>query len=309
VGESLVLPFFFVVLLYEVLVIGAGIIGGVRLLDSRPQWGLFAFIWLAITLLPAALLNSGWTGALLYIAVPFALLGGGAVANLLERIMDEGSWRLDGSTFVVTLIIFLSFWITLNLYLSAPGTTPAYSLLIPVVGLGLGIGYLFAVYSAPVALRLIGMLLLLMAGTYSLSTAWSLNINHANDPREPLVVQPSDINLRTSVAELEQVSTERYRNAHQIPVGLQSTLGYAPRWYFRDFRDQREVTGNTDLPEAALLDAATPPAAGLGKKVFIGQTWQWTIGDTVGLLRWLKTRGEGNGLGTREAVLYVQLPQ
>ena len=69
-----------------------------------------------------------------------------------------------------------------------------------------------------------------------------------------------------------------------------------------------EVTGHTDLTEAALLDSTTAPAEGIGPTVFLGQTWQWGIADPVGVLRWLKTRNESVGLVNREAVLYVRLP-
>ncbi len=307
-GGGLVLPFFFVVLLYELLLIVLGVWGGLRLLDRFPVWGLFAFIWLALTLIPAALFNSGWAEALLYISIPLALLGGGVVASFGERLFDEGSWRIDGVAVLITLALFLYFWINFNLYLTAPDTLKLMSLFIPIVGGALGIAYLYSIHSPATAGRVGGIALLLLLGVFTVANSWGVSMNRANDPREPLVVQPSDINLRTAAAELAQVSTERYRNAHQIPLGIQTTLGYAPRWYFRDFQNVVAVTGNTDLPEAALLDSTMPPAQGIGKKVFIGQSWQWSIADPVGVLRWLKTRNDSTGLTNQEAVLYVRLP-
>lgn len=307
-GQSLVLPFFFVVLLYELLLIVLGVWGGLRLLDHHPLWGLFGFIWLALTLLPAALFNSGWAGALLYVAVPLALLGGGILARFGETLFEEGSWRIDGAAILVALALFLYFWINFNLYLSAPDPVKLFSLAIPFVGGALGLAYLYSIHSPATALRAGGVAILLLVGIVTASTGWGVSVNRASDPREPLVVQPGDVNLRTAAAELAQVSTERYRDPHRIPLGIQTTLGYAPRWYFREFREMVEVTGNTDLPEAALLDSTTPPAQGIGSKVFLGQTWQWSIGDPVGVFRWLKTRNESNGLVNREAVLYVRLP-
>jgi uncharacterized protein (TIGR03663 family) len=307
-GTSLVLPFFFVVLLYELLLVILGVWGGLRLLERQPIWGLFAFVWLATTLLPASLFNSGWATGLLYIALPLALLGGGVVAHFGEILFEQGSWRVDGTAFLVTIALFLYFWINFNLYLSAPDSIKLFSLMIPVVGGALGLAYLYTIHSPATAFRAGGLALLLVFGIITASTSWGVSINRANDPREPLVVQPADSNLRTAAAELAQVSTERYRDPYRIPLGIQTSLGYAPRWYFRQFRDVVPVAGNTDLPEAALLDSTLPPAQGIGQKVFIGQTWQWSITDSAGVLRWLKTRGESNGLVNREAVLYVRLP-
>lgn len=307
-GTPLVLPFFFVVLLYELSLIIFGVWGGLRLLDQKPAWGLFAFIWLALTLVPASLFNSGWAGGMVYIALPLALLGGGVIARIGEELLTDGSWRIDGSTVLATVALVLYFWINFNLYLSAPDVIKLFSLAIPFVGGALGIAYLYTIHTPATALRASAFALLIILGIFTVANGWGLSINRANDPREPLVVQPADANLRTAAAELAQVSTERYRDAYRIPLGIQNSLGYAPRWYFRHFRDVVFIAGNTDVPEAALLDVSTPPAQGIGQKVFIGQNWQWTIGEPVGLLRWLKTRGESAGLSNREAVLYVRLP-
>ena len=130
----------------------------------------------------------------------------------------------------------------------------------------------------------------------------------ANDPREPLVVQPSDTNLRTAATQLVSISIERYRDPAAIPLAIERELGYAPRWYFRNFRTITDVDGSTVLPESALLRADSQIPAGIGQKVFVGMDWQWSIGDSTTFLKWLKARNDCNGLTNREAILYVSIP-
>ncbi|MDQ4078136.1 MAG: hypothetical protein M3220_18055, partial [Chloroflexota bacterium] len=123
---------------------------------------------------------------------------------------------------------------------------------------------------------------------------------------------PSDADLRTGAERLAQISVERYRDPSAIPLGIQRTLGYAPRWYFRDFDTVTTVEGSHGaLPEAVLLESNAPPPPGrIGKRVWVGPEWQWGADSPQSLIRWLTLRADKRiGITEREAVLYVTLSE
>jgi hypothetical protein len=310
-GPSLVLPFFFVLLLYELLIVLLGVIGGIRLSERLPGLARFSALWIAITLLPTTLTNSGWTAAILFITLPMTLLASVVITDIANDVLEEGSWDVDGLLMGLGLGMFLYFWINISSYI-ADATTPKLlaSTIVPIGSL-LAATFIIANYQdIKAARRALTATLLVLLSIASFSSSWGLSLVRANDAREPLVVQPSDPNLRTAAAQLGQISIERYRNASDIAVGIQQTLGYAPRWYFRHFDNVTLIDGShAGLPEAALLDSeqAAPPGS-IGQGVWLGTDWQWPISEGVPLVRWLKTRDEAAGLMPRSAVLYVMLP-
>ena len=311
-SPPLVLPFALVLLLYEALALLAGIIGGSQLAAVRLRWAAFGLLWAAITIVPTTLLNSGWSGGLLFVVVPLALLGGAAVVALWQSVAAEGDWRVDGLFVAFSAVLVLYIWINVTAYLAS--SVQFVGVLSVVVALGMFVAAAILVwqsYGRKPALRVVGLALFLLFSLVSLSSAWGLSLVRGADPREPLVVQPSSTDLRTGAAALAQLSIERYRNPAAIPLGIQSTLGYAPRWYFRNFADARLVEGSRpDLPEAALLafDAPAPPGR-IGQRIWLGPTWPGFPAERPALLRWLVERSEPPTLTDRAAILYLTVPE
>lgn len=311
VGPTLVLPFFFVLLLYELLMILLGVIGGIRLKERLPRLALFSALWIAVTLLPTSLTNSGWAAAILFITLPMTLLGSVVITDITNEVLEEGTWDVEGLLLGLGLGMFLYFWINISSYIATPSTPKLLASTIVPIGSILAATFIIANYQdRKAALRALSLTLLILLTIASFSTSWGLSLVRANDAREPLVVQPSDANLRTAAAQLGQISIERYRNPGDIAVGIQQTLGYAPRWYFRNFDNVTLIDGShAGLPEAALLDSQQPPPPrSIGQRVWLGTDWQWPITEARYLMRWLKTRHDPAGLIPRSAVLYVMLP-
>lgn len=311
-SPALLLPFALTLLLYEALPLVAGIVGGSQMAVARPQWAVFGLLWVAVTAVPATLLNSGWAGGVLFVVVPLALLGGALVVALVRSLSEEGRWGVDGLFLVFSAALFLYIWINVTAYLA---NTPQFiGVLSVVVALGMFIAaaaLIWQTYGARTARRGFGAALLFLLLIAALSSTWGLSLARGADPREPLVVQPSSTDLRTAAAELAQLSIERYRNPATIPLAVQETLGTAPRWYFRDFRDVTLVQGSRpDLPEAALLafDAPAPPER-IGQRVWLGPQWPGFPTERLALLRWLFSRSEPVTLTDRAAILYVTLLQ
>ena len=311
VGPSLTLPFFFVVLLYEVLPLLMGLVGGVRMISRQPLWAWFGFLWVAVTLIPAALTNSGSAASLLFVTLPLTLLASKQVANLIQSVFEEWSWMIDGLLILLGMGLLIYFWINLASYIRDPQPFKIVSLLIPPGAWLITALVLSSTYQRSDVRRGMGAMVLILLTFISFTNSWGVTIIRPADPREPLVVQPTSLNLPIVAKQLTQISIERYRHPAKIPVGIQRTLGYAPRWYLRHFESVTLVDGShAGLPEATLLDSELPPPdlAEIGQRVWISSSWQWPISDTLGFLRWLKTREEAAGIIERTAVLYVMLP-
>lgn len=311
-GSALVLPFFLVLLLYESLAVLVGVMGAVRLTERAPRWAAFGLLWAGITLLPATLTNSGWAAGMVVIVVPAALLASALVADIGRRVAAEGTVGVDGLLMVLGLGMLVYFWINLSSYLSAPQAVKLVSMAVPVVALGLTSFLLALSYGNEAARRGLGLTILMLLAIVSLSSAWGLSVVRGADPREPLVVQPSDPNLRTGAAQLAQISIERYRDPAAIPLGIERNLGYAPRWYFRNFKTMTLVDGpSPSVPEAALLASEFAPRPGdIGQRIWLRQRWEWPLAQApaTDLVRWLKLREHRQGLVTDSAVLFVSLP-
>lgn len=218
---------------------------------------------------------------------------------------------VDGLLILLGIGLFAYFWISLTSYIRDPQLFKLASLLIPPVAWLITAVVLSSTYAFSEIRRAMGLTLLILFCLISFTSSWGLSTQRAADAREPLVVQPTDSHMRTIAKQLAQISTERYRYPTKLPIGIQRTLGYAPRWYLRNFESVTLVDGShADLPEATLLESElpAPPTADIGQQVWITHSWQWPITDSIGLLRWLKTRDEPAGLIETNAVLYVRLP-
>ncbi|MBA3534252.1 MAG: hypothetical protein H0T73_20215 [Ardenticatenales bacterium] len=319
-GPELALPFLFVLLMYEILPLLTALVGSSLLIGEHPQWTRFLLLWTAVTVVPATLANSGWTAGIFFAALPLALLGGAVVVRIARQVVEEGSWQIDGFAVLVALGLLIYFWLNLAAYLSMavqPNPHPmawATSIrLFMAVGLFIaGAVALNLTYGAGTQRRVLGLTLLLLFSIISLSSAWGLSFTRGGNPREPLVTEPSRTDLRTGAAQLEQISIERYRKPHAIPLGIQRTLGYAPRWYFRNFENVTLVEGSyATLPEAALLDEeADAPPERIGQRVWSSSQWQRPSPlSTAAMFQWLTTREESTGYIGRAVTLYVTLPQ
>lgn len=311
VGPSLLIPFLFVVWLYEALALLSAFVGGALMAERRAGWATFALFWVAVTLVPATVSNSGWSGALLFVTLPLALLGAAALLFLGRTLLEEGRWQVEGLFALIGVVLFVYFWLALTKFLTASGTVQTLALVAPLALLGVVALLLAQSFGARAAQRAFALTVLLYLATISLASAWGVSVVRSADPREPLVTQAADADVREGVALLEQVSIERYRDPHMIPLGIQRPLGFVPRWYFRDFDPVTVEGSNADLPEAALLEPDAPPPAGwLGTRVWVGSEWAWGVDSPQLLLRWLTFRADERlPQQDRGALLYIKLPE
>ncbi|HYN86966.1 MAG TPA: glycosyltransferase family 39 protein [Ardenticatenaceae bacterium] len=321
-GSSMGLPFMLTVLLYELPIVILGIAGAAILIEEQPRWVGFLLVWAAVTLVPATVFNSNWAGGVAITALPLALLGGGALARIASRVQQYGRVETEGIYLALVGIIGGFLWLNLLRYLQDPRSLHLWLALAALLVLIAGLAMVWSMGGTGGLWRALGLTGAVLLPLVALRTAWMLAFVHGSDPREPLVAAqiPTHADLRNLALFLSDISNERLRERDTLPVSLQESLGAAPHWYLRDFRNLTLVaSGAPSLPAAAASipgaasaavlgpDEEAPPGT-IGSRYVIRPTWERPLLGRQPTIRWIITRDVQTGMGGQEAILYVQVP-
>lgn len=304
-GPPPVIPFSEMAFLYEWPVFVWATLGAALWVERRPELTRFLLLWAFVTFLPATLTNTGWTGALAHVTLPLALLGGVAL-NALARGLLAGRKEAEGLYTATGLVILAFAWLNLVAY-SLTGATLSILLVAAALVLAGSVPVVVAVqHGLERAMRVAGALLLVTSAFWALRTAWGLGYHGLADPREPLVTQAADPDVRYLRAFLRQVSQNRAGHPDRLPIAVQRSLGPVPRWYLRDFQDVRLTEGShPGLPAVALLAPDEPaPPGHIGQRVRLGRAWRWPGLSGRAFVRWVLFR-EAPGVTGIDAILYV----
>lgn len=308
-GEGLVVPFSLTLLLYEAPLLLWAALGATLWYDDHPHLTNVLLLWSGVVLVPATITNSGWAGGVAHAVLPLTILAGVGLARVAGIVARTARHDVEGYYGGLALVALAFIWLNLLSY-SFQGTSSR--LWLAIGGLIL-VGALFVLMAVWVhlsaALRTAGAVVAVASLFLLLHTAWQLNYHHGADPREPLVVAPSDPDLRYVARFLRPVSENRAGYPGQLPIAVQTNLGPAPLWYLRAYRDVSRTAGShPDQPVAVLLEAEEPaPAGWIGQRVRLGRTWTWPGLAGPALTRWLLFR-EAPGVEPTEAVLYFEVP-
>ncbi|MCB0077636.1 MAG: glycosyltransferase family 39 protein [Anaerolineales bacterium] len=305
---GLALPFFLTFLLYELLLVACLILMIRAMAERFPPWTTFLLIWAAVTLIPATLANSGWNGALLWVALPLALLGGGAWLRLLAAF--RGDMRAISLTALAALLILGYLVIILPTLFDGGGLDVVRLLVAPVIVLVL---FLAAenFYGREVALSASLLGLLLMLAVLAVDNGWGAAMVRSDDPREPLVVAPTHPDMRRVAREITALSVDRYRDQTAIPVEIDPSFRAGVRWYLRSFNNGAPTPSAGQAAQVALRPPTSPvPEGFIGERFFSGASWSWATLPSNERLRWLATR-EGRNVPAiyQEGRLYVRLEE
>ncbi len=305
-GAPLVVPFSVTTFLYEWPLLLWATVGAALWSVQRPHLARFLLVWAFATFVPASLTNSGWAGGVAHTVLPLTLLAGAGLAALARSLAREARLEVEGLYTAAGLVVAFFAWLNLVGY-SLKGTSVlawlSFGAVLLLGGILVLVGTLHGLESA---LRVAGSVLLAASAFWALHTGWQLAYNHASDPREPLVVGATDVDVRYLPRFLRQVSEVRAGHPDKLPIAVQRTLGPVPRWYLRDFLDMRTTEGShPDQPTVVLLEAAEPaPPGWIGQRVRLGLAWQWPGLTGPSLVRWLIYR-EAPGLTGVESILYI----
>lgn len=309
-GTELAVPFSLVLLLYELPILIWAALGASIWLDDHPHWTRFLLLWAGVTLVPATLTNSGWAGGIAHVALPLTVLAGVGVARTAGELVRNFELEFEGLYGGLALLGVAFVWLNLLAY-SLGGET--LRLWLAAGGFVL-IGALFVLMAVWVnlasALRTAGAVLLVALVFISFRSAWQLNYDNAANPREPLVVAPTDPDVRYMSDFLRPVSENRINQPDLLPVAVQQNLGPVPLWYLRDFRQVSRTAGSSpEQPVAVLLSPSEPPPTGwTGQQIRLGERWDWPGLSGQSLVRWLIYRKASNTTTPIDAILYLRVP-
>lgn len=293
VGVRAASPFMLLVV-YELcgLIFGlGGLIWGVRRgLFSAALLGL----WGGLGALLLALMPGRAPTDLVWVVLPLAMLAGIAVEAVARDRWDSGA----GTRFVyagLVLILWAQVYLTLARYVTY-GERADLVLVLVLAGLQVLLGLTFVLALGPpttvrTAAAATGVALL----SLTLSAGWGVAYRCPADPREPLLSQPTAVNIRDLVETLDGLSWQE--------TGMPTTLEFvyeAPSesvlaWYLRDYGSARRVDHLSELGADGLGqtlvtldgDQAAPPAASgteyVGQSFALGRRW---VPSSIGCRFW-----------------------
>lgn len=230
---------------------------------------------------------------LVWVVLPLAMLAGIA----LEAVARD-RWRSAGRARCVyagvVLILWAQVYLTVARYARFSDRTDLVLVLV-VAALQLLLGLTFVLALGPgVTLRTAGVATGVVLFSVTVSAGWRVAYRRVADPREPLLSQPTAVNVRDLVETLHGLSWQE--------TGMPSTLEFvyeAPpnsvlAWYLRDFNRALRVDGLSELgpdrlgPTVVTLDGGSSPPAAPGTE-YLGQSfalWRDWAPESIGCRFW-----------------------
>jgi hypothetical protein len=328
VAASGAYPAIFLLTLYEVLILLAGLFGLSLGLVRRRLFDLF-LVWWFLGGIALNLLRSGRTqGEVLIPLVPLTLLAGLALGMLWDSLRKEGSWQKEGVLFVTGLIIGGYSYVSLMMYTSSGGLT----FWLPVAGLGLFVVLLalFGLWNDALSmLRGAALVALVILLIITVATGTRLNYQRVADPHQPLARAPSAEGLVDLVTTLEQLSSWRAGDPYLLDIVADRRLGAAVEWALRGFQNLNWVDRLDSWPPAGLSGASQNEPQELGEsgvllttaddplstdESYVGQDfavrafWSPAGLGSQSLIRWILLRTADTPVSFERAVLWVHGP-
>lgn len=332
-----------VMLRYELLVLFLGLVAvgwWIRLRRGHAFWlppqaqprsafshtGLLVF-WAASAGILVLATGDRLPASLLLVVVPLALLAGQGLEQTWHWLAWHAPWR---DLAIITaaalgLVVFLYLWV-------GRATLTADSSTVSILGLTLytTTGYLLLVLLAVLLLVALVAVAWYWRGTrlvlasawltavvilalFGFRTMWGASFANTADPRELLNLQPTPLEVRYLVTELETLSETRVNDTHALPVTVETQAGPVVAWYLRDFAKQTTVDSLANQPAPPDTPAVVTLAAqGLPiGETFRGQSfplrahWQpWGLNGRQ-WLRWFLFAEAHQPAVDREAVLWA----
>jgi uncharacterized protein (TIGR03663 family) len=332
-----------VMLRYELLVLLLGLIAvgwWIRFRGGQVSWlprqahpgsafshtGLLVF-WAAAAAILVLVVGDRLPGNLLLVVVPLALLAGQGLEQTWHWLAWHVPWREMATITAVALglVVFLYLWIaratliadssTVSILGLTLYTTTGYLLLVLLAVLLLAALVAVAWYwrGARLVLASVWLTVVVVLSLFGFRTMWGASFANTADPRELLNLEPTPLEVRYLVTELETLSETRLNDTHALPVTVEAQTGPVVAWYLRGFHKQTAVDSLANQPAPPdTLAAITLAAQNLPiGETFRGQSfplhayWQpWGL-DGRQWLRWFLFSEAYQPVVDREAVLWA----
>ncbi|MGD9100605.1 MAG: hypothetical protein PVF45_08990 [Anaerolineae bacterium] len=285
----------FILCFYEPLILltgGVGIILAARQEPAGDKAAVrFMTLWSIIALALALIRPGHGPGDVLLVLAPLACLGGMALDRLFNARPASIYWdQLDWFDTKIFLVISMPLWahLALNLtnyarrsgqymHLSLPSTYVSLPNFLGTALVSL-IMLCFLVVVANVAqgpgatLYDLGISTTLVLLLFTVAAAWGVSQNRPADPREPLVLEPTAIEVRLLKDSLARISNEQRGDDHAIDLTVLSD-DPALAWALRDFQQAQftDAPGGP-LSTSAIITHQMPGTPEFGEEGYVGQT-------------------------------------
>lgn len=284
------------ILFYEPLILVFALSGIILAFKNRTLLTTFLVFWGLVLLYAYTLAGGKSSGDLLLSLAPLALLAGLAAGRLLEQVVRLGSWEIEG--LFAGILLPVTVYLLLQLTSYARTGQMAYVWLFAigfVLAVSLFVGYLF--WLGPhSAVRSLGIWALLLLILFTWGASWRLNYVRVSDPSEIMAAQPTDLATRDLFQTLEELSSWRSGDRHELPVSVVQLDDAVLRWYLRDFRDVRyqETLGGNTATQVYITPASfTDPAlegAYRGQQFVLYSNWSLSGLPGTDLINWVLYR-------------------
>ncbi len=276
--------------IYEPLALFFGLGGLVWAIRRGHRFGALLGLWAGLGALLLALMPGRTPLDALGVVLPLAMLTGVAVEWLAQSLRQRGEWLGEGLYAPVVLLLWVHAYLVLVRYAERGDPRDLFMALLVVALQGL-LATMFALAMRPdSALRgvAVGTGLALLAVT--ISTGWGVAYMRPSDPREPLVREPTAIEVRDLVQTLRDLSWRETGMPTTLPFTLKAAPDSVLAWYLRGFSAARRVeslevgevgrvlvTSRRDLELADAVDFAGQDFAmrRSWNLAEIGCTWEW----------------------------------
>ncbi len=307
-----------VLLFYETGTLTLGVAGLAVELRRRSLWAAFLGLWAGLVLVQATV-SGARDGELVAQAIlPLALLGGLAVEALVAWLRPAQPLWVGGSLAVFSVLVGF-WWLQLTAYFNPAAVALLGSYLQAVWFFCLATPLVIAMAGAVLwrwvgrsetiwALSLLG---LGVAGCLLVRNSVSLNHVYARDPREPLVVAPTSVDVRDMVSFLETWSVREALDQHALTIAASPDLEPLVPWYLRDFSALRLSSAPEDMAEAEAL-VTTGAVEGLETSGYASTTYRLRtvcdapFADSYSAFGWWLLRVGGGAVRPETCRLWVR---
>jgi len=296
------LPFLAMLPLYEPLALLFGPVGirlAARGADSRPR---LETAWAAASLLLLLIYPGRSPQDLVWVVLPLALLGGRAIAALVEQLTQIEAWPAVGGFGAAAVVLVAYAALQVAGYVTGALSFDVqldFALQLGLAALGLILAVLALLFlgwgwSWRSALQAAGLAGLALSGAVTLSAAWHLNFTPvAATAGELWRREVSTPGLRLLGYSLQMVSQAQTGRTDALQVRLVSPATPGLAWELREFGAARDDPQG-QAPQVVLSPVGEqPPALAedyLGQSFTIGERWDWEGVLPPNFLRWLVTR-------------------
>lgn len=280
-------------------------------------------LWAFLATLLISVAGHRPAGNVLLVVVPLALLAGQGVERAWRWVTQRGLWPLAFLVAAIGTGFLIFIYLQVTAYSKASPsatvmvgdialyTTTTYWVL-AVVGLGLvvALGALAWIWQGRALLLAAGWLVAVVSlGLFGVQAMWGVNVDHAADARELMLLQSTAPDVKAFVAGVEELSWTQAGDAHTLPITVSADTGPVVAWYLREF-PLSFVQSLADPPDtvAAVTLAAQDLPIG---ETFRGQGYplrtHWLPWGVWGqaLIRWLLFTEGPLPIVDQEVVLWV----